>query len=153
MEWKPLPTIWDVPDDRWDRIGPVILELDPPQSKGRKRVDQRKMLEGIIFRLRSGCQALKTCAWTKGMTIPQATGQLPPFSTVRISGALGRRSWTNGERNPSPPDGGWWNAPWAGSPSAGRYWCATTRSRPITWACFNWLVPSSGTAVGDASLF
>ena len=56
VEWKPLPTIWDVPDDLWERIGPVIPELDPPQSKGRKRVDQRKMLEGIIFRLRSGCQ-------------------------------------------------------------------------------------------------
>ena len=37
------------------------------------------------------------------MTIPQATGQLPPTNTVDISGALGRRSWTNGERNPSPP--------------------------------------------------
>ena len=56
VEWKPLPTIWDVPDDLRERIGPVILELDPPKSKGRNRVDQRKMLEGIIFRLRSGCQ-------------------------------------------------------------------------------------------------
>ena len=56
VEWKPLPTIWDVPDDLWERIGPVILELDPPKSKGRKRLDQRKMLEEIIFRLRSGCQ-------------------------------------------------------------------------------------------------
>ena len=35
----------------------------------------------------------------------------------------------------------------------GRYWCATTRSPPTTWACFNWLVPSSGTAVNAASLF
>ena len=56
VEWKPLLTIWDVPDDLRERIGPVILELDPPKSKGRNRVDQRKMLEGIIFRLRSGCQ-------------------------------------------------------------------------------------------------
>ncbi len=56
VEGKPLPTIWDVPDDLWERIEPVILELDPPKSKGRNRVDQRKMLEGIIFRLRSGCQ-------------------------------------------------------------------------------------------------
>ncbi len=34
----------------------MILELDPPHLKGRKRVGQRKMLEGIIFRMRSGCQ-------------------------------------------------------------------------------------------------
>ena len=51
-----LPTIWEVPDDLWQRIEPVILELDPPNPKGRKRVDQRKMLEGVIFRMRSGCQ-------------------------------------------------------------------------------------------------
>ena len=56
LEEKPLPTIWDVPDGLWERIEPVILELDPPKAKGRKRVDQRKMLEGIIFRMRSGRQ-------------------------------------------------------------------------------------------------
>ena len=51
-----LPTIWEVPDDLWERIEPVILELDPPKAKGRKRVKQRKMLEGVIFRMRSSCQ-------------------------------------------------------------------------------------------------
>ena len=56
LEGKPLPNIWDVPDDPWERIEPVILELDPLRSKGRKRVDQRKMLEGTVFRTRSGCQ-------------------------------------------------------------------------------------------------
>ena len=30
----------------------MILELDPPKAKGRKRVNQRKMLEGVIFRMR-----------------------------------------------------------------------------------------------------
>ena len=53
---RPLPAIWDVSDDLWERIEPVILELDPPKARGRKRADQRKMLEGIIFRMRSGCQ-------------------------------------------------------------------------------------------------
>ena len=51
-----LPTIWEISDDLWQRIEPVILELDPPMGKGRKRVDQRKMLEGVIFRMRSSCQ-------------------------------------------------------------------------------------------------
>ena len=51
-----LPTIWEIPDDLWQRIEPVILELDPPKGKGRKRVDQRKMLQGVIFRMRSSCQ-------------------------------------------------------------------------------------------------
>ena len=56
VEGKPLPAIWDVPDDLWERIEPVILQLDPPKARGRKWTDQRKMLEGIIFRMRSGCQ-------------------------------------------------------------------------------------------------
>ena len=51
-----LPTIWEIPDDLWEQIEPVLLELDPPKRKGRKRADQRKMLEGVIFRMRSGCQ-------------------------------------------------------------------------------------------------
>ena len=29
-----LPTIWEVPDDLWERIEPVILELDSPQGEG-----------------------------------------------------------------------------------------------------------------------
>ncbi len=56
LEGKPLPTIRDVPDDLWERIEPVILQLDRPKARGRKRADQGKMLEGIIFRMRSGCQ-------------------------------------------------------------------------------------------------
>ena len=45
------------------------------------------------------------------MTIPPATGPLLPSSTVRTSGALGRRSWTDGESRPFLPAGGWWSAP------------------------------------------
>ena len=51
-----LDTIWEVPDELWKRIEPVILEADPPKARGRKRADPRQMLNGIIHRLRSGCQ-------------------------------------------------------------------------------------------------
>ena len=51
-----LPTIWEVPDDLWEQIHPVIMEMDPPKPTGRKREDPRLMLDGIIFRMRSGCQ-------------------------------------------------------------------------------------------------
>ena len=50
-----LPTIWEVPDDLWEQIHPLILEMDPPRTTGRKRVDPRRMLDGIVFRMRSGC--------------------------------------------------------------------------------------------------
>ena len=50
-----LPTIWEVPDDLWEQIHPVILEMDPPKSTGRKRVHPRRMLDGIILRMLTGC--------------------------------------------------------------------------------------------------
>ena len=51
-----LPAIWEVPDDLWERIQPVIEEMDPAKSTGRRRADRRRILDGIIFRMRSGCQ-------------------------------------------------------------------------------------------------
>jgi len=53
---KTLDTIWEVPDDLWEQIDPLLLELDPLKATGRKRVNPRQVLNGIIFRFRSGCQ-------------------------------------------------------------------------------------------------
>lgn len=53
---KPLPTLWRVPDELWERIEPILRECDPPKATGRKRTDPRKILDTLIFRLRSGCQ-------------------------------------------------------------------------------------------------
>jgi len=53
----PLDTIWECPDDLWDNvIVPVLACLDPPKHTGRKRIDPRQALNGIIYQLRSGCQ-------------------------------------------------------------------------------------------------
>lgn len=51
-----MDTIWEVPDELWAEIKQVLDELDPPRSTGRPRVDQRRALDGIIYRLRSSCQ-------------------------------------------------------------------------------------------------
>jgi putative transposase len=51
-----MPTLWEVPDGLWERIEPLLNELDPPQRTGRHRIDRRRVLDGIIFRLRTGCQ-------------------------------------------------------------------------------------------------
>ena len=51
-----MATLWEVPDGLWARIEPVLNELDPPKRRGRKRVDRRRVLDGIIFRLRTSCQ-------------------------------------------------------------------------------------------------
>ena len=55
-EAQSLETIWEIPDDLWEKVEPVILEGLPPKATGRKRVNPRQILNGIIFRLRSGCQ-------------------------------------------------------------------------------------------------
>ena len=55
-EVNQLPTIWEAPDDLWERIEALIEEYDPPKPIGRKREDARKILNGIIYRFRTGCQ-------------------------------------------------------------------------------------------------
>jgi putative transposase len=53
---KPLPTIWEVSDELWKIIEPILNELDPAPATGRPRIDLRAALDGIIYQMRSGCQ-------------------------------------------------------------------------------------------------
>ncbi|QEH37739.1 hypothetical protein OJF2_63300 [Aquisphaera giovannonii] len=52
----PLETIREIPDELWARIEPTLLEFWPAKATGRPPAEWRRMLEGIIFRMRSGCQ-------------------------------------------------------------------------------------------------
>ena len=53
---EPLATIWEVNDELWEKVQVVLKELDPPARFGPARIDQRKALDGIIYRMRSGVQ-------------------------------------------------------------------------------------------------
>ena len=53
---EPVATIWQVPDELWAEIEPVIAELDPPNRVGPKRTPARPVLDAIIYRGRTGCQ-------------------------------------------------------------------------------------------------
>lgn len=53
---EPLPTIWNVDDRLWARFAKVLEEHDPPARFGPDRIDQRKALDGVIYRMRSGVQ-------------------------------------------------------------------------------------------------
>jgi len=53
---KELPTIWRCPDELWERFAFVLDELDPPAATGRKRIDPRQALDGMIYHARTGCQ-------------------------------------------------------------------------------------------------
>ena len=66
---KSLPTIWEVPDDLWERIEWLLNDYDPPKTTGRSRTDARKRLDGIIFR----CLRL-------------ATGRSRPGPFTKVSG-------------------------------------------------------------------
>ena len=52
----PLETIWEIPDACWERLEPILRERYPPKRRGRPRADLRRVLDGAIFRLRSGVQ-------------------------------------------------------------------------------------------------
>ena len=53
---RPLPTIWELPDDLWEEIEPILDCFYPPAPNRPSRADLRLVLDGIIHRLRSGCQ-------------------------------------------------------------------------------------------------
>jgi putative transposase len=53
---KILPTIWEIPDELWERIEPILMKRYPPARTGRPRADLRQVLNTIIFRMRSGVQ-------------------------------------------------------------------------------------------------
>ena len=53
---KPLGTIWEIPDDLWEKIQPILQEFWPKKPTGRQTANWRKALNGIIFRMRTGCQ-------------------------------------------------------------------------------------------------
>jgi putative transposase len=50
------PTIWDIPDEVWPLIQTILDAHHPAMPKGHRRVDLRRVLNGSIFRLRTGCQ-------------------------------------------------------------------------------------------------
>jgi putative transposase len=51
-----LDTIWELPDELWCRIEPILKQRYPPAVTGRPRADLRRVLDGVVFRMRSGCQ-------------------------------------------------------------------------------------------------
>src|SRR4051794_24302339 len=48
--------MWHGGDVLWPRVEAVRGELDPPAGHGPGRIDQRAAFDGVIFRMRTGCQ-------------------------------------------------------------------------------------------------
>lgn len=45
----------DVPDELWQRIEPLLPKEKPKPKGGRPPVPARKVLAGVLYRLRTGC--------------------------------------------------------------------------------------------------
>jgi putative transposase len=51
-----LETIWHVPDELWNLIAPLLGPEKAPGTPGRPAVPFRKIFDGILYVLRTGCQ-------------------------------------------------------------------------------------------------
>ena len=47
---------WRAPDELWDRVEPLLPTYRPGKYGGRPRVDRRRVFDGILYVLRTGCQ-------------------------------------------------------------------------------------------------
>lgn len=47
---------WRVSDELWERVEPLLPRYRPSKRGGRPRVDPRRVLDGILYVLRTGCQ-------------------------------------------------------------------------------------------------
>jgi transposase len=62
---KDDPTIWEVDDALWERVQPLLIIHKFRKKSGRPREDDRKILNGLIWMVRTGAQ------WSK---IPRCFG-------------------------------------------------------------------------------
>jgi len=53
---KYLPTVKRIPDELWDEIKLILPSEKPNNTIGRPAVPFRKVLDGILYVLRTGCQ-------------------------------------------------------------------------------------------------
>jgi transposase len=51
-----LPTIKRIPDNVWNEVKHILPKEKPRNTKGHPAVSFRKVLDGILFVLRTGCQ-------------------------------------------------------------------------------------------------
>ena len=51
-----LPTIWRIPDDLWLIVQHVLPREELQRSRGRPWIHPRRVLDGVLYVLRTGCQ-------------------------------------------------------------------------------------------------
>src|SRR2546428_12534547 len=51
-----VPTIWRIPDDLWCIVRHVLPPAELRRSRGRPWIDSRRIVDGVLYVLRTGCQ-------------------------------------------------------------------------------------------------
>jgi transposase len=121
--------VFRIPDELWERIAPLIPEHvnTHPLGGGRPRVPDRKVMDGIFFVLRTGCQwraldATGICdgstahrrfqewrragffdaLWERALRDYDAAAGID-WTWLSIDGALGKARWEAGKRGATRP--------------------------------------------------
>lgn len=56
METRIIDKAWRMPDELWLRIEPLLPKYPPSPLGGRPRLKLRKVMDGVFYVLRTGCQ-------------------------------------------------------------------------------------------------
>jgi transposase len=56
MERKQISEAWRIPDELWQRVEPLLPKYRRSRKGGRPRLEFRRVLDGIFYVLRTGCQ-------------------------------------------------------------------------------------------------
>ena len=111
----------------------------------------RPTLESMVVARPPGAQNL---CLDKGYDNPTGHGTVAAYQYCCAYPAhWGGEAGPMGPENLPRPTVGGGTAPWAGSQVPSDIGALRQEAGQLPGACFNWLVPSSGTAVSDASLF
>jgi transposase len=104
------PTIWEVSDDVWTMIEPILDECYTAKPKGHHRVGLHEALNGIIFRLRTAANGISCpshlattarCTGTASSSAKVASWRASePCWSRRVMHWAG---WTGSSNPPTPP--------------------------------------------------
>ena len=80
---KPLGTIWEISDELWRRIEPILFGILAQEPTGRKVANWRNMLNAIIFRFAAAASGTNCPSGTE----PRACPRLVPRCSGSSSGS------------------------------------------------------------------
>ena len=107
-ELQPMPTIWEIPDEVWPVMQTILDEHYPAQPKGHRRVDLRRVLNGI--NCQSNLAMTAPCIGTSSAGVN--------WNSSNVCGLFLYKpvtNWAGSTGNGRPPTLRWAKPGWAGT--------------------------------------